>query len=257
MRALLHRGGDRWYTAALMVCGDEDSAAEAVGRTWRRLLEKLAGWRLGGGLERRAERLLVHELSARAGYHEADRAVQQSRQMGDEEIIALPAKRTAELLACIADASERIAAAYEVHARALRIARLVLSIAVAGLVSVVLWSAAIGNQVSVTQVSWECLQQRVVAQDLPGVMADVTSEFSISEDQSPASAQALQQAGLVLEEIANASQAASPAAMRRVGQRSRAEGLAAEVQVVAERLPQQMRSELIRAALVLEEVENW
>lgn len=257
LRALLHRGADQWYTAALMVCGDEQSAAEAVARTWRSLLDKLAGWRLGGGLRRRAESFLVHELSACASYHEADRAVQRSRQMADEELIALPAERADELLACIADASDRIAAAHAVRARLFRIAHLALGVVVMGFISVAVWSVALGNQVSVTQVSWECLRQRIVAQDLPGVVADVTSEFSIAEDQSPTSAQALQQAGLILEEIANADQAGSPATMHRIGQRSRAEGLAAEVQVVAQRLPQQMRSELMRAALVLEEVENW
>jgi hypothetical protein len=257
LQAVLHRGADRWYTAALMACGDEQSAGEAVARTWRTLLENLSGWRFGGGLESRAERLLVHELSTHIGYHEAHRAVRRSRQMEDEEVIALPVERIDELLACIADASERIAAAHQARVRALRIARLALGAVVAYLVAVAVWSVAIGNRVSVTQVSWECLQQRVVAQDLAGVLADVMSEFSVSEDQSPTSAQALQQAGLVLEEIANAQAAGSLAVMRRVGQRSRAEGLSGEVQVVAQRLRPEMRSELMRAALVLEEVENW
>jgi len=60
LRSLLYRSGDYWYTTALMVCGDEQAACEAVVATWHKLLSKLAEWRFAGGLQRRAENILLN-----------------------------------------------------------------------------------------------------------------------------------------------------------------------------------------------------
>ena len=79
LRALLYRSGDYWYSVALMVCGDESAAAEAVAETWQRLLAKLGSWHFGGRLQRRAETILLRVLASHASYGQVKEALQRSK----------------------------------------------------------------------------------------------------------------------------------------------------------------------------------
>jgi len=257
LRSLLYRGGDYWYSAALMVCRDEETAAEAVAEMWERLLNKLGGWRFAGRLEQRARKTLLNALTAQSSYGQAENALQSAAQMAPQELISMPPALTEQLLAVADAASDRIGRAYQARRRALRIAEvgLVTITIVAAVIAV--WAAVVANQVSMTQVAWGCVQQRVIAQDLSGTIADAMSEFVFAEAESQQSSTVLQRAGLILEEIANAQKAASPLMMRYLAERSRAEHLAEGLQGVADCFPGPVRSELMNAALILEEVENW
>ncbi len=257
LRSLLYRNGDYWYTTALMVCGDEQSASQAVTETWHRLLRKLGGWRFAGGLERRAGKTLLNILASQCSYQQAKDALQSASQMGPEEMIAMPEGLAGELLAVVDETSDRIGRAYQTRRRALWIAQVGLGTVVAVAAAIAVWAVLMANQVSMTQVSWGCVQQRVIAQDLSGTVADAMSEFVFSEAQSQESSTVLQRAGLVLEEIANAQKTASPLMMRYLAERSRAEHLAEGLQSVADCFSGQIRTELMNAALILEEVENW
>jgi len=256
LRALIYRNGDYWYTAALMVCGDEQAAAEAVRQTWAALAKRLSGWRFGGGAEQRAEKLLWRVLAAQSSRRQATEAIQQTRQMAEQELIAMPEALAKETLEAADSSSETIAQAYELRERLFRGAALGAAAAAAFGVALLVWAIAMRNQVSMTQVAWGCVQERVVTQDVPGAVLDVIGELDVGEEAAQGVG-ALQQAGLVLEEIANAGRTAPPSMMGYLADRSRAEDLAERVQFVAERCSGEVRVELMRAALILEEVENW
>ena len=257
LRALLYRNADRWYTAALMVSGDEQSAAEAVTHTWGHLLKRLTSWRFGGGVQRRAQRILLKTLADQGDYQQAFAAVTQVMQMEPTELISMPEVLAEQLLAGVEAGAERIGAAYQVRRRVLRVGLAGLATVTATALALTVWLIMVTRQASVTQVVWGCVQQRVIAQDLPGAVGDIVSQMMFAEDEGGESLRMLQRAVLLLEEIAMAGQSVSPQTMRRLAERCRAERLSEAVYLVAERHPRQVRDSLMPVGLLLEEVEQW
>lgn len=257
LRALLYRNADRWYTAALMVSGDEQSAAEAVTHTWEHLLKRLTSWRFGGGVQRRAQRILLKTLADQGDYQQASAAVIQVMQMEPTELIPMPELLAEQLLAGVEAGAERIGAAYQVRRRVLGIGLAGLATVMATALALSVWFVMVTRQVSAAQVGWSCVQQRVVAQDLPGAVGDIVSQMVFAEDEGGESLRMLQRAVLLLEEIAMTGQSVPPQTMRRLSDRCRAEHLSEAVYLVAERYPRQVRDSLMPVGLLLEEVEQW
>jgi len=257
MRALLYRNGDRWYTAALMVSADETAAAEAMMSAWRLLLEQLCWLRFGGGVERRGWALLRGVLAEGAGFREAQRAVSEAARLAPDAAIALPAELTGRLLAVADELAPRITEAFHSRNRVVSTLRGGLGLVAVVALTVAVWLLVMAGQASDSEVVWHSVRERVIAADMAGIIADAHSEFAIFEQQGYDANTVLQQAGLILEEIANAPQAASPLVMGYLGDRSRAERLAEGVAELGERYSGAFGDELVRVALLLEEVEAW
>lgn len=257
LRALLYRNGDRWYTAALMISSDEAAAAEVMVAAWRSLLGHLCRLRFGGAVERRGWALVRATLAEDAGRREASRAVAVAANLAPDTAVAMPAELTTRLLAVADELAPRITAAFEARNRVTTTLRGGLGLVAVAALTVAVWLLLMAGQAADSGVIWRCVRERVIAADMAGIIADAHSEFAIFEEQGQASEAVLQQAGLILEEIANAPQAASPLVMGYLGDRSRAERLAEGMAELGERYSGAFGQDLLSVALILEEVEAW
>lgn len=257
LRAVLYRNGDRWYTAALMSSSDEAAAAEAMLAAWLLLLEHLCRLRFGGGVERRGWVLLRSVLAERVGMADASRAVAEAARLAPDAAIALPGELAGRLLALVDELAPRITEGFAARNRVVQTLRGGLGLVAVVALTVAVWLLVMAGQASNSQVIWRCVRERVIAADMAGIIADAQSEFAIFGEQGHESEAALQQAGLILEEIANAPQAASPLVMGYLGDRSRAERLAEGLTDLGERYSGALGGELLGVALTLEEVEAW
>ncbi len=257
LRAMLYRSADRWYTAAMLVCHDESVAAETVREVWDLVVRKLSSWRFGGEMDPRSRAILRRLLVRHSTAQQALKATETARQMATEELIPLPDAVMDELLSGVTPAAACIASAHERRVRGRRAARTLsvpLALVAAG---ILIWNLMLASQISSTQLAWQCIKERVERQDMAGTIADVLGEIVVADQHGTEGAEMLQRAGLVTEEIANASPTASLTMMHYLGERSRADNLAEELTAISDRYSGAMRQELMMVALAFEEVENW
>ncbi|MFO7946929.1 MAG: hypothetical protein R6V19_08945 [Armatimonadota bacterium] len=257
LRTLFYRLGAYWYTAAMMACDSEEQAAGALVRTWSKLLRRLRYWRVGGKLDRRADSLLVSVLRDNTDPATARDALQRSREMDAEALMPVPESLVERAVAASDEAAEAIHRAAVTRTKVERAVAWTVSVVVLIALMFTGWTVRVTNSVANMEIVWEAVQKRVVERDMTGTVRDAMTEMAVSSAVSSEHEKTLDKAGLLLEEIAHAQKQASARMMRYLSERSRADNVSEGLQRVAQEYPSSFQRELMRVALVLEEVENW
>lgn len=257
LRTLLYRLGDYWYTVTLLACEDEKDAAEALTGAWSMLLRRLCSWHMGGKLDWHGERILRQKLMQHVDEQAVRQAFEQTRQMDADSLISVPEGLAGTLMTAADEAADSIRDAAVTRTKIERGLAWALGTAVVITLILTGWTVWITSRVENMELVWECLQDRVVERDLDGAVRDAMAQISATGTIEGDNEKTLEKAGLILEEITNAQKQASARMIGYLSERSRADHLAGRVQEIADSFPPRMRTELMRAALILEEVENW
>ncbi|HCA47514.1 MAG TPA: hypothetical protein DEP45_09220 [Armatimonadetes bacterium] len=255
--ALLYHCADAVYAMALTAVDDEATAQAIVREVWRRQLAVLKGLRFEADPAQQLWRLAERTLAERVGREEAHRA--RRAVMADDgaigiEGISLPRAVLEELSALTHAEADAIRDRWRVRRTALRAG-------IAGLVVIALgvWAAVFYQRAqttgSIAELQYECLRARIARQELPVVMREIIFQLDDPTGADKETAADCERVLLVLEEIGNAETLAQVNGLRYVRERVTRHGLPEFVRSQEETFPE-MTGELMRVALVLEEVEN-
>jgi len=205
LSVLLYSLGDEIYTIAWLALGEEAAAGEATAAVWRRLLVVLARPWFNGQIRQRARVLAYREIGRRGSVRAARKALRQelaAAKAGD--LRRVPEPLAQELLSELPGHAQLLK---EKSTRRTRLKRtgLVLMVAgfsVGGFVLIGTYSRTLAS--ATPALLFQTLQQEVAGRNLVAVLRDALEDLPDPEGRNQAEAQALEQAGLILEEIANA-----------------------------------------------------
>ncbi|MFP3903752.1 MAG: hypothetical protein ACLFWB_05860 [Armatimonadota bacterium] len=226
-------------------------------KTWSKLLRRLRYWRVGGKLDRRADNMLIRALKEYAIPTVAREAMQRSREMDAESLIPVPDDLTEQAVAMSDGAADDIHSAAVTRTKVERTVAWTVGTAVSVAIIFFGWTMWVTNSVATMEIVWEGVQERVVERDMTETVRDAMTEMAIGGAISSEHEKTLDKAGMLLEEIAHGHKQASARMMRYLSERSRAGNLSEGLRRVAQEYPSGFQQELMRVALVLEEVENW
>lgn len=254
LATLLYRLADRLYSAASFVAPDETSAVTAVVLTWEDLLALLVRPHVGGYLGDKAFKLLGDHLADYADRRTIQRQVRNARRETEEGLLPLPDEQLASLVEMIGAYAPQIAVNY--HDRSVLRRRTLWAIGLIPLFVLMgqlwLWQS---RQGSVTDLQLRCLQQRIERGGLIEAIRGAIDDLPDPSGADKLQAQSLQHISLVLEEVSNARGWRNSPGLQYVVARVQQEDLADDLAEVAQRYEGQERAELLRAHLVLEEVQ--
>lgn len=255
--ALLYHCADGMYAMALSAVDDERQAQEVVRAAWRRLLRALQAFRFERDPVRRLWRIAEHVLAEQVG-REAARAARRAVSGDDGEVglkeVRLPREVLEELSDRSAESAEAIRARWKVRRTALRGGLIALVVIAVGVWTAVFYQRARASH-DLAQLQYECLRQRVIRQELPTVMRELSFHLDDPTGANRQAAADCERVMLVLEEIANSPTLRQVNHLRYIRQRVDKHDLADFVRSLEEPFPQ-MADTLPRVALALEEVQN-
>lgn len=255
LATLLYRLGDRLYTAASFVAPDEATAMMAVVGAWEDLLTVLQRTYVGGHLQDQAFRLLGRRLALHASRRIVRRQLRAAIHQDEQGLVMLPEEHLPPLIELIDFHAPLIAASYyerrETRKRALYGAGMGL-VVVAAFYG---WLVASAGR-STKDLRMACLQQLVLKRELPATIRDTLLELPDPHGADQAQARVLQQASLVLEEIANTGPNRREQALPYLKKRVQEQDLSHELAEIAATREGLERKELFQAQLALEEVAN-
>jgi hypothetical protein len=255
LATLLYRLVDRLYTAASFVAPDEPSAVTALVLMWEDLLALLERPYVGGRLQDRALKLLTGRLLDYADRRTIRRKLRNAEREPEDGLLSLPEEHLRTLLDMVPAYAEQIAANHQerlvVRRRLLYGVGLGAVVLIAGL----LWVTRLAPTPA-SDLQLQCLQQRIERSGLIEVVQDCLSDLPDSAGANQMQARSLRHISLVLEEISNARGPRQTPGLRYLVNRVQQEGLAEDLAEIAQTYEGDMRSELLKTQLVLEEVQN-
>ncbi|MBD3292882.1 MAG: hypothetical protein GF393_08170 [Armatimonadia bacterium] len=255
--ALLYHCADGVYAMALTAVDDEAAAQQVVREVWRGQLAALENPRFNADPADRLWRITERELTQRLG-RQAARAARRAVTSEDGAVglegVRLPAEVLDELSELAHEEAPSIRARWKVRRTVFRGALLTLVMAAIGI-----WGAVFYQQSRRTsdlaQMQYECLRQRIVRQEMPVAIREVTFQLDDPTGADKETAADCERVLLVLEEIANAETLNQVSQLRYVRERVTRHDLPDFVRAQEETFPE-MSDSLTRIALALEEVDN-
>ncbi|MHB8997083.1 MAG: hypothetical protein ACYC63_17695 [Armatimonadota bacterium] len=255
LATLLYRLVDRLYTGASFVAPDEPSAVTALILTWEDLLGVLERRYVGGRLQDHALRLLTNRLLDYADRRTIRRKLRNAEHEPEDGLLSLPEEHLRTLLDMVPAYAEQIAAN---HRERLVIRRRTLygvGVGAVLLVAGLLWVTRMAPT-SASDLHLQCLQQRIERGGLIEVVQDCLTDLPDSSGANQLQARSLQHISLVLEEISNTRGPRPDSGLRYLVERVVQEGLAEDLAEIAQTYEGDMRSQLLKTQLLLEEVQN-
>lgn len=255
LATLLYRQVDRLYTAASYVTPDEPAALTAVVLAWEDLLALLVKPRVGGHLQDRSFKLLGRHLLDYADRKTVRRALRRAEQEAEEGLLSLPEEQLRPLVDLIPAYAPRIAANCIDRSAIRKRAAWALGLA-SFFLCVGLLSQNQATQRPTVDLQLQCLQQRIERGGLIDCLRDCQAELPDATGADEPQARALQHSSLVLEEISNAPSWRDAPGLPYAVARVQEERLAETLAEIAQGYEGDARSSLVKAQLVLEEVQN-
>lgn len=255
--ALLYRCADGVYAMALTAVDDEAAAQQVVREVWRSLLSALKAPRFNADPADRVWRITERVLAQRVG-RDAARRARRAATSEDGSIglegVRLPPPILDELTELSQEHARHIRARWKLRRNVFRGTLLALL-----LTAVAVWGAVFYQRSRRTEglaeLRYECLRQRIVRQELPVAIREVTFQLDDPTGADKETAADCERVLLVLEEIANSDTLRQVNHLRYVRQRVTRHNLPDFVRSQKETFPE-MAPALTRVALALEEVEN-
>jgi hypothetical protein len=255
LATLLYRIVDRLYTAASFVAPDEPSAVTALVLMWEDLLALLERPYVGGRLQDHALRLLSTRLVDYADRRTIRRKLRNAQHEPEDGLLSLPEEHLRTLLDMVPAYAEQIAANHQERLVVRRRSLYGVALGAAALMTVLLWATRLAPT-PVSDLELRCLQQRIDRGGLIEVVQDCLTDLPDSAGANQMQARSLQHISLVLEEISNARGQRQTPGLRYLVKRVEQEGLAEDLAEIAQTYEGDMRTELLKTQLVLEEVQN-
>lgn len=255
LATLLYRLVDRLYTAASFVAPDEPSAVTALILTWEDLLGVLERRYVGGRLQDHALRLLTNRLLDYADRRTIRRKLRNAEREPEDGLLSLPEEHLRTLLNMVPAYAEQIAANHRERLIVRRRTLYGVGIGAVILVAGLLWVTRMAPT-SASDLHLQCLQQRIERGGLIEVVQDCLTDLPDSSGANQMQARSLRHISLVLEEISNARGPRPDSGLRYLVERVVQEGLAEDLAEIAQTYEGDMRSELLKTQLLLEEVQN-
>ncbi|MEI6501792.1 MAG: hypothetical protein WCP21_12295 [Armatimonadota bacterium] len=254
LATLLYRLVDRLYTAASYVAPDEPAALTAVVLAWEDLLALLVRPHVGGYLQDKSFKLLGQQLLDYADRRTVRRALRRAERETEEGLLTLPEEQLRPLVDLIPAYAPQIAANYLDRAVIRRRCAWAVGLTAFFVFLGLVWQRQ-ALQRPVVDLQLECLQQRIERGGLIDSLRDCLAELPDAQGADQAQARALEHASLVLEEISNAPSWRAAPGMPYVVARVQEERLAETLAELAQGYEGDARSSLVKAQLVLEEVQ--
>jgi DNA-directed RNA polymerase specialized sigma24 family protein len=255
--ALLYQCADGIYAMALSAVQDEHEAEQVVGEVWRKLLRALKAPRFDADPARRVWRITERVLTDRVGREAAARARRSvTADDGAVGLEGLGLRRDVleELSELSHERAPDIRSRWKVRRNVFRGSLIALF-----LVALAVWAAVFYQRSRASQdlarLQYQCLRQRVIRQQMPLVMREVSFQIDDPTGADRQTAADCERVLLVLEEIANSDSLAQLNNLRYMRQRIARHNLADFVRSLESTFPERSR-ELPRVALALEEVQN-
>ena len=255
LATLLYRLVDRLYTAASFVAPDEPSAVTALVLTWEDLLALLERPYVGGRLQDHALKLLTGHLLDYADRGTIRRRLRNAQHEPEDGLLSLPEEHLRTLLDMVPAYAEQIAANSRERTMLRRRSLYSAGIAAVAFTAALLWATRLAPTPA-TDLELRCVQQRIERGGLIEVVQDCLADLPDGSGANQMQARTLQHISLVLEEISNARGQRQTPGLRYLVERVQREGLADELAEIAQTYEGDMRSELLKTQLVLEEVQN-
>lgn len=255
--AFLYHCADGIYAMALAAMEDEQEAQELVRESWRHFLSTLKAPRFEADPARRLWRIVERQLGERVG-RDVARSARRSVTSEDGTIglegVRLQRELLEELSELAREQAPAIRARWKVRRNVFR-----GGLAALFLIALGVWSGVFYQRSRVTQdiaqLKYECLQQRIVRQELALAMREISFQFDDPTGADRQAAADCERVLLVLEEIANSVSLSQLNDLRYVRQRIARHELADFVISLEEVFPE-MSDTLPRVALALEEAQN-
>ncbi len=255
--ALLYQCADGMYAMALSATPDEGAAQDVVREAWRRLLWALRGPRFDRDPARRLWLITQQVLAERLDRHAARaarRAVTREDGTVGLEGVRLPREVLDQLSALSEEHADAIGARWRMRRGVFRGALVGLLIVAVGVWVAVFYQRSRATE-DLAALQYECLRQRVIRQELPAVMREMSFQLDDPTGADKEAAADCERVMLVLEEIANSESLRQVSGLRYVRARIARHDLAGFVRSLEETFPE-VADALPRVALALEEVEN-
>jgi len=257
LRGMLHRYSSVLWAACALASQNEPEASERFADAWNHILRSLGTARRSPDLAGLLLSVCGARLAESLPPDAVRRAVNSAAQMAARgEALEAPSGAMRAIEESLANYGERLAQE-TVDRRARRRERAILpgGLALALLVGLLVAHHA-AMRPTAADIAARTLRHEVVAGDMVTRFRDCVSPPFVVTDREPAEARQYEQIGLVLEELSNAPASLRSAQLADLRQRVEALGLDDFALEQADRAPGDARQDLLRIALVLEEIAN-